>query len=717
MDGTLAILGCFLFAQAGGDLPTSETDAPLWTGGAAASEDASSPDLLDQGASGAELTAPGDTTPPGVARRPSPRDMVARALTPAGAAAGRPLTLLEAMSSASDGRRQLDVTHAYWRLTAAVADHHLYCEEYDRLEQLEARPDDAAMLQTAQAAAAAALRMAEVDVLKARHGLIEAAGLSPSEPLPSPADLPHVGTYRTYFDEVFAMRNPPPQAERIHRNLPIHRQAIDARAAAVQAADDAWIATVDAYRERTAGLAHVLSSLGRWGGQYRALVASVCDYNHAIADYALSVAGPQRDKRVVVGMLIRSQQSMARSPGVGRTAEAGVGERSSRVQQATLNAPLSRSQGSDLDNAPLWRGTPRDDKKTPTVAPPRDLGNPPEPHRADPPEPSEPAGEPSGPTAPSTEEPPSTATLPDEAPPLAEQQRSDPGVIPLESLPHVPATRTARRPPVDLHAIDQTAAGLYAALVEAEPLARAQHLTAALHWNRALSDAGGEPIELGRCLAGVAPSERRGAIDAYWSAAQRAAEYQALAGRVDFLEQLVPVALDQRGQPFGAEAMLEVRAARLAAQADLLVAKLTLRNAQHQLSRRLGRPSSEPALLPITEPHSGPFDVDASGGPPVNLPPAPRLTSLIPGLADVVVDRATAVVGADASRASATSAYLAGTQPVDRVLASIQQQHDQTLAFLDTLTQYNQAIADYALAVTPSTLSGNQLAEMLVAPQ
>jgi len=95
--------------------------------------------------------------------RLSPADLVAQALAlPDGASlTGQPLTLVKALSSAEDGRRQLEVAHAYWRLSLAVAEYRLRLEEYGQLGQISPGAEDALMFETARTSAAAALRLAK----------------------------------------------------------------------------------------------------------------------------------------------------------------------------------------------------------------------------------------------------------------------------------------------------------------------------------------------------------------------------------------------------------------------------------------------------------------------------------------------------------------------------------------------------------------------------
>jgi len=691
-------------------------------------------------------------------RRTSPADMVTQGLTlPEGATlAGRPLTLLEALSTASVGRKQLDVTHAYWRLAVGVAEYRVRWEQYERLRRIEARLEDAAMLETARCSAAAALRVAEASAVAAQHDLAEAAMLPATDPLPLPADKPHVGTYHTYFEEVFSARNPPARTRLLDRNLPIRRRIIEVRASAVEAARDALVAATDAYRLRRVDLAEVLSSARQLAKQQRALWTSVGSYNHDIADYALSVAGPQSDEQVLVAMLIRPSQQVAQpSSAQGSSTEPGApAERQhtvaspSGVKRAALDASLASPGADDLQPAPPLGRLRSLGGLTPMLAPPEETPDsttqpgstavpaPAEPSAEAPPSPAEQAGdetaggqeEPAEPlvvTAPGEAEKPEEPEQPSEAEergapeepgePKEPGEAEEPGAQ-ASAEPSGPTPRTVNKPVVDQQGARASTASQYPALVGAKPGVRAKLLSQALHWKGTLPEPAAESVELKVCLDGLSGGDRRRVIEAYWLAAQKAAEYQVMADQINRLEALVSTAFNRREEMLGAEAMLQLRAAELAAQADLLHAELNLKDAQFELTRRVGRPLDGPWLLPATIPHAGAYRLKLEAQPRevAESWPVRRLAAVIPPLCRGIEDRAAAVVQADTARAAATAGFQSGRQPIGPVVASIRCQTEETLAFLETLTQYNQAIADYALAVLPSTTPAAQLAGALV---
>ncbi len=607
-------------------------------------------------------------------RRPITPELVASSFAApvGGTLVGRPLTLLESFGTTTDRSQQLAITHAYWRLAAAVGEYQVRFVAVQRLRQLAPRADDISTLRAERSKATEALRRAELEAARAQQALAEAARLSSGAPLP--ADLPHAGPYRTNFDEVHAMQNAPARNRLIHRTLPLRRQAIDLRATAVQAAEDALEAAIDAYRDSAGELAVVLSCLARSVEQRAALVSDVCQYNHEIADYALSVAASHASPRALVTMLIFPTSGAEGAPGgienlaspqALPTKRAAVTSPTG-VEPAAWNFPAPQAQAAGAPGLPA--------AGQPTLAPPKP-----------------------------TLAPKKLSTLPAEPAPLPPKPVPERIAerLPLADGPGTPAGSSS---------------ALYPALVSASAAARVTDLSAALHWNRSLPSDSGRPAELEECLRGLSAGDRRSAIDAYWIARQRAAEYQVLVGQGELIEQLVPLVLDRRQQPTGALDMLRLRAARLASQSDLSAAHVDLLQSQFELTRRAGRPLDGPWLVPSTAPHAGPYrlKLDAQRPELVKQPSMQRLAAAIPALNDTLQEQAAAVVEADTARAAAATAYQLGGRSIDQLLACVRSQTVETLAFLQILTGYNRTIAEYALAVLPPAIPGDQLVQTLV---
>ena len=631
---------------------------------------------------------------PGLLRR-TPPELVADALVldDRSALAGSPLTLFEALSSSQDRLERVDVAHAYWHLAMAVANYRSLFDRCDRLAGLAVDPLDEAMLDTARSSAAAALSGAELAAVSAQHELAEAASLRPGSELPLTSDLPHVGPYRTYFDEVFSIRSLPDRTRLVDRRLQIRRRVIDVRATALVAAEEVVDAVEDAYASGRADLPAVLAAVDRWTEQSQALMKSVCDYNHDIADYALAVAGPETSASELVAMLIRH--------GSGAMVPAG--------SATGANEPFTGGPRSILTNEvkptnyqPII-GTGTSAPRVPTLAPPRELAQPIDTLRSTPTLPS--AG--SEAKAPSL-----MPDVPDAEP--AKAIDVDQPLVPVAPNRSDTFGWRANRPVQG----GTAAAGLYPGLINEEPAVQAKLLSASLHWTETLGDDAGEPIELKDCLSVISATNRGGLIDDYWTACQRAAEYQVLRTKANLLDQLLLSApAEGEGSVRNAQRS-RLTAAQTSARAELLEAQMNLLAAQFELTRWLGRLDS-PWLLPSTSPHSGPYLLKLDAQPPelVETWAVKRLAATIPARSMSVQHHAAAVIEADSARAAVAAAYAEGTRPVDDVLMSIDRQTTETLAFLATLSEYNKSIGEYALTVLPATVPGDRLVETLVVTQ
>lgn len=715
------VLGCLLLGQS----PDAFLSPPV-------SVDRGAPAELEPIRAGSDA----HEQPKSLATKPMPTrlqapEMVADAmLLPSGSTiTGQPWTLVSVLSSTPDRRQQLELTRTYWRLAQAVADYHFCFAHVQRLDRMGAS-DNAARL--ARASAAAALREAELEATRSQCELARLARMPANAAMPLPADRPYVGSYRTYFQELFAGRTPPEQAALVERILPIRKQMVEEQAAAVQAADDALTAVSDDIASGRGNTATATACSQELLRQQQAFIRGVCEYNRNIADYGLAVAPPNSTPQALVAILIGpapAQQTIA--PVVSGS------ERTSGVVPTGATEPLGNPMRQPTQNVPgatplrsEWQtpAAPRDGAKRnePTLAPPldspdkanttfaprggvRQASN--EAPMSTPRERLFPVGKDQPTLAPPREETPTLA-------PPREETQAEP--INLEDQPLVPVeprtssslreTRTVQKPTTSV------ASPLYAALLDVEPAVRAKQLTVALHWDRSLPEAIGKPLSLSDCLMRDGGSDRRGTIEAYWLVRQRAAEYQTLAQQSELLEGLLAVVLERRREPSGAADMLRLHAAQLASQAATRAAHIALIEAQYALATRIGATNESPWPLASTVPHSGGYLLKLESQPQsvVESWPVRRLAATMPALGESVQQHAAAVVEADVARVAAAESYSTAAASVDQAIESIATQTQQTIALLETLTDYNRTIADYALTVLPSSLAGNRLVAALV---
>lgn len=663
-------------------------------------------------------------------------EMVADAMMlPSGSTiTGQPWTLVSVLSSTPDRRQQLELTRTYWHLVETVADYHFCFDHVQQLERIKAASDASASVRLARASAAARLRTAELEATRSQCELARLARLPAGAALPLPADRPHVGSYRTSFQELFAGRTPPEQAVLMERILPIRRQSLEDQAAAVQAAEDALVAEQEPGRGNATAIIACSQELLQ---QQHAFIWTVCEYNRNIADYGLAVAAPMSTPQALVAILIGPAQQ-------GVAPVVSGDQRSNSVMPTGATEPIANPMRQPSTNAATpapsrneWRTTEptpvpsRDGVKRnePTLAPRRDARSPNESTFAAPPNALRQASNEEPTLVPPRDrlqpidqnEPPLT--------PAGDEAEADP--VNIEDQPLVPVepltssslreTRTVHKPTVTADSSMSEGAGaaaspLYPALRDATPSARAKQLTGALHWDRSLPEGIGKSLSLADCLLRDGGGDRRGTIEAYWRLRQRAAEYQTLMQQSELLEGLVPVVLDRRQEPSGAADMLRLRSAQLAAQAATREAHVALVESQYALATRLGAINESPWPMASTVPHSGSYllKLDAQPQSVVESWPVRRLTATVPALGASVQQHATAVVEADAARVAVAEQYRTGQAPIDQAIEGVTAQTHQTLALLETLTDYNRTIADYVLTVLPPATPATRLVAALV---
>jgi len=718
MLSTAIVAGCLLFGQ-----------LPALSGPAVEPKPKLSPAILQPQA--------GEKKP--ARRRLTPPEIVAEAIVlPTGhRLTGSSRTLLAVLSSTTDRRRQIDITHAYWRLVEAVADY-CFCSDYDRrLRDLSAEASGEPELRTARASSAAQLRDAEAAVIAAQHDLASLAMLLPEAPLPLPVDLPHTGPYKTDFDRLPSRLTAPSTLRLIDRTLPIRRQAIDGRATAILAAEDAFEAAREAYRQNRTDLRTVLACMRQCLRQRRAMIRTVVLYNQDIADYAMVVAGPEATGQKLVGMLIRKTREPVR-PLVPKIMPPQPGKRQgSDVGPVGHDEPILVPATPPTGNVPTRAVRPKADASGETIAQPDGDWAPSSPS----PEATPAAPLPSKPPAkelPEEENPKwekagdegspremdegSPREMTEEAPAAAEREPPKPRLVPVEPAPMEPIPVEVKKPissaepakpqtVLEKSQAASTAPAMYPALIDAAPGARTKQLTLALHWDRSLPEGAGSPISLEECLRSTSSRNRGAAIRAYWQARQRAAEYQVVLAQAELVDDLI------HSVPAGDEFHLRrLRSAQATTRAARDEARAALVEAQYELADRLGRSSDQLWPIPSTAPHSGRYLLKLEAQPRrlAESWSLRRMAAMIPARVESVRQHATAVVEADTARAEAAAKFAEDPRSVEQVLASISRQTESTFGFLRSLTDYNLAIADYALTVLPPETPSEKLVGALV---
>ncbi len=574
---------------------------------------------------------------------------------------GRPLSLLDALANVRKQSERLNVVHAYWQLTLALATHGVALGESIQLARVNADT----------AGADVSVEEARLAVIGAQRSLADAARLPAGVPLPLPSDRPLVRRYKTRFDEIFSSSVPPERMRLIDRKLPIQLRTIDVRASAVQAADDALEGMTGLYQKGECDLQSVAAAVHELARQHRAYLETVGDYNRGIANYALNIVGQEITGRQLVATLIDLDRRIPHTePNQGGATETHF---RSGVQRAEFTAPLSEDQEGFWEptlaaERPSRIDYPDSDRGRPSTLPPRETTE----------DDSTSDGEETGTGVPAAE---STR---------AEDLRAE--IPSYARLPLVPVPRTVFRIPLE----GETAQ--YPDLVGAEPAIQAGRIATGLFPDQGDAVEDSQPVGLRSCLADQSVEECHRLIDAYWLARLRACEYQTFVDRSRHLEGLAPIALGRTSEPSGPEDMLRLRAMRLSADATVHEAHARLLEAQYELTLAAGGSLDSAWLLPRTSPRWGPFPLRLQSQPRsmVESWPIRRLTVAIPVFSQIAMLQASKVVEADVARSDAAYKFTTGDASLDVAMTAIQRQNNETLAFLDTVTLYNQAIAEYA---------------------
>ena len=246
----------------------------------------------------------------------------------------------------------MKIVRAYWRLVEAAADY-TFCRDHVKgLERVRTGGRGEASLRLAATTATAQLRDAGLAAVRRQYELAEVTRLPAGSSPPLPADSPLVLRYDTKFDQLFAARTPPEGARLSDKTLPIQHQAIEDRAAAVQAAEDASAAVTENYRDGRGDSAAVVACSRELLRQQRAFIETVCAYNRNIADYALLVVPTTTTPQELVTILL--------GPNAKTGGPAGAGWRPGRARAPRHRADLiesdasARPQRTDAGAAARW---------------------------------------------------------------------------------------------------------------------------------------------------------------------------------------------------------------------------------------------------------------------------------------------------------------------------------------------------------------------------
>jgi hypothetical protein len=271
---------------------------------------------------------------------------------------GKPTPLASVLGPADSSTRALLLKH-YWNLSVAIgkyafAEHEaLYLQ---KLRRPQRRTEDA-MLQAQVARASARRSQARLDAIHWQERLSELMVNRTSE-LPVPADIPFVGVYRTQIEKLYGRSQAPRRLQQIDRTLPHELEIISRRAESIAAFERLVTELRDGNETGTVSLSQVLQSLKELSAERTQFLDVVLSYNQHIADYSLSVVGPNTSATTLLSTLIHTETAaqpalVAEAPGVRRaSAEAPVRAVDSQTGFAPLTpTPESANTGRGVEPA------------------------------------------------------------------------------------------------------------------------------------------------------------------------------------------------------------------------------------------------------------------------------------------------------------------------------------------------------------------------------
>lgn len=678
---------------------------------------------------------------------------------------GKERSLYETLAPLGDRRRQLEAVTAYWKLAAETAEYHFDWQQTQFLEHLNKAmngrgndPTTAAEVGSRLATSQARLRESELRLYDAQFDLSQQSWQTNGAARPLTTDLPHTGSYKTKFESLFGNGVPSGRLVLLNRTLPLRQEIVNARAESVWAAQSGYEQTFSAFQQGRLPAEEVLAALDDFRRRRSEFVEAVRKYNDEIAEYAFSSAPEGISTAALVGMLLKNPAKPAggtvsdnswNAPfiDVGVTPATFVAPPPTNGTP-TLAPPLSTPQPDPISapiDAPF---SPPSSGVPPNVLPPA-VSSPPS---AAPPNALVPY-DPTAPLAPGSVPPPITPDMqrasansggalpvanatpggnplrgqPTLAPPPTSATASPGAAVPaMANNPYAPATSSpaavppssASPPPGMLPPFvpqqaqpvppTQTRYKVHTTRFQsAAPngMTRAQatqELVEAAYDLRATS-LDGTPISLAACLAKVSSERRTEVLAVYWFAAEQRAKYRTWAQAHDTLNGVSPQS------PLQASAVL-------AALAERTEAAIRLNYARVRLMECIGHSLEETWLTPETLPHGGRYDTKADALKE-RINADPRLqhdVERIAALYDMLQWRAEAVSSARTAAQGTVSRARQQQTPSHIPLQAVEREARETCELLETTTRYNLAIADYALAVLPTTAPRDTLVSALV---
>lgn len=238
-----------------------------------------------------------------------------------------------------------------------------------------------------------------------------------------------------------------------------------------------------------------------------------------------------------------------------------------------------------------------------------------------------------------------------------------------------------------------------------------RQLLARYDLNRAADPLPGRPLRLEDALQSAPPERRRAIVRQYWQTYAAWANYL---NQSDRCALLAGIAVEP-----GLQQSRLLETSRLLAEDERLQAELRLQWAQLELGRLLPSAGSELLPLPADTPLAQSYETHyqwyvANGALP---PPIQVIARTLPKQLDLLQRRAATAETALSGLSGIAGRSASGGADLPTQLAALDLAEQAQQAFLQSVLDYNQWIADYSLTIAPAGQDPTAVAAMLVAPR
>lgn len=222
---------------------------------------------------------------------------------------------LEDMLANCDDHRRKEMVRQYWIAWQACTDFLFAYDETRWVEQLGQPRDESERLVLEAARATVADAMVEKELAMTRElELLNGFLTGPvSETLPWPTDMPMVGEYRSHYETWAAAGHGNEKLRVLNKLLPRQFELIASRAETVQRCSAAIQRATQTWNQTGGGSATMLQALYLSRESHGAFSRSVADYNHKIAEYALTLKPEAGSDAAMVAMLLPATANPGRN--------------------------------------------------------------------------------------------------------------------------------------------------------------------------------------------------------------------------------------------------------------------------------------------------------------------------------------------------------------------------------------------------------------------